>query len=120
MLLLLNQRGRMSIRNLPFHGTTILFGAVVSMLVILFSKENTDKLNGVLKGIGLIGLAAIVIQLVYLPVYVAGLPIEGGMAGLESANLLTGTYAVSVIIRWVSSIAGFSDYRFCLLPQNET
>ncbi len=97
---------------LAFYGTTILFGAVVSMLVILFSKENTDKLNGVLKGIGLIGLAAIVIQLVYLPIYVAGLPIEGGMAGLESANLLTGTYAASSIIRWVSSIAGLAIIGF--------
>jgi anaerobic dimethyl sulfoxide reductase subunit C (anchor subunit) len=104
---------------LAFYGTTILFGSVVSMLFISFSKEKNEGLNSVLKGIGLTGLAAIVIQLIYLPVYVAGLPVEGGMAGLESANLLTGTYGLSTIIRWVLSIAGLVMIGFAFYRKTE-
>ncbi|MBM4765282.1 DMSO reductase [Bacillus sp. B15-48] len=90
---------------LAFYGTTILFGAVVSMMAILISKESSEGLTTVLKGIGLVGLAAIIVQLVYMPVFVAGLS-SSGTAGLESASLLTGSLAVPTIIRWVLSIVG--------------
>ena len=64
---------------LAFYGTTILFGAVASMIAILLSKEEkTEGLKSILKGIGLVGLGAIVVQLIYLPVYVAGLSVNGG------------------------------------------
>ena len=104
---------------LAFYGTTILFGAVASMLVILLSKEEkTAGLNSIIKGIGLVGLAAIIVQLIYLPVYVAGLPVSG-LAGLESASLITDTYAVSTLIRWVLSIVGLAIIGFAFYRKIE-
>jgi anaerobic dimethyl sulfoxide reductase subunit C len=92
---------------LAFFGTTVVFGAVASMVSILLSKEEkTATLMKIVKGIGITGLGVIILQLVYLPVYVAGLPVEGGLAGIASVSLLTGTYAFPTIIRWMLSIAG--------------
>lgn len=102
---------------LAFYGTTILFGAVASMLVIILSKEEkSEGLTSVLKGIGLVGVASIVIQLIYLPVYVAGLS-GSGLAGIKSASLLTETYALSSIIRWVLSIVGLAIIGFVFFRQ---
>ncbi|MBM4763510.1 DmsC/YnfH family molybdoenzyme membrane anchor subunit [Bacillus sp. B15-48] len=106
---------------IAFFGTTILFGAVASILLIALSKEEKPKqLSGILKGIGLIGLAAIIIQLIYLPVYVAGLSVNGGLAGAESASLITGTYAVSTMIRWILSIAGLVILGIALYRKMES
>ncbi|MDF2859682.1 MAG: dmsC-2 [Neobacillus sp.] len=98
---------------LAFYGTTIVLGAAVSMVSILLSKEAiTTTLMGLVKGIGLTGLGVIVLQLIYLPVYVAGLPVDGGQAGVESVGLITGTYAFPTIIRWVLSIVGLAMIGF--------
>lgn len=97
---------------IAFYGTTILFGAVASMILILLSKEEkTEGLTKVIKSIGLVGLAAIIVQLVYLPVYVSGLT-ANGQAGLQSASLITETYALTTVIRWVLSIVGLSLIGF--------
>lgn len=94
---------------IAFYGTTIVFGAAASMAAILLSKvEKTEGLMSIAKRIGLVGLAAIVLQLIYLPVYVAGLSVHGGTAGVESASLLTGNYAVTILFRWILSIAGLA------------
>ena len=94
---------------IAFYGTTIVFGAAASMVVILLSKEEkTEGLMSVAKGIGLVGLGAIVLQLIYLPVYVAGLSANGGTAGVESASLLTGNYAIMSLFRWILSIVGIA------------
>jgi len=104
---------------LAFYGTTIIFGSVASLLVILFSKEEkTESLTSVLKMIGLVGLGAIAVQLIYLPVYVAGLSVDG-MAGMESASLITDTYAMSTIIRWVLSIIGIATLVFTFYRKTE-
>lgn len=93
---------------IAFFGSTVLFGAVATMLLVIMSKEEKpEELTGILKGIGVVGLVAIIVQLVYMPVYVAGLS-GYGQAGLESASLLTNTYAVSTIIRWALSIVGLA------------
>lgn len=97
---------------LAFYGTTFLFGAVTSMIFILLSKEEkSEGLSNVIKGIGIVGLGAIIIQLVYLPVYVSGLTLSG-VAGLESASLITETYALSSMIRWGLSILGLALVGF--------
>lgn len=100
---------------LAFYGTTIVFGAAVSMVMILLNKEaKTRELMAVVKGMGLAGLAVIFLQLIYLPVYVAGLSVDGGQAGAESVALITGTYAFPTIIRWVLSIIGLVMIGFVL------
>lgn len=94
---------------IAFYGTTIVFGAAASMVVILLSKEEKTKgLMSLAKGIGLVGLGAIVLQLIYLPVYVAGLSANGGTAGVESASLLRGNYAITILFRWILSIVGLA------------
>lgn len=98
---------------LAFYGTTIVFGAAATLVVILLNKEvKTKETMSLLKGIALTGLGVIVIQLIYLPVYVAGLSADGGQAGVESASLITGTYAFPTIIRWVLSIVGLAMIGF--------
>ncbi|UII56573.1 dimethyl sulfoxide reductase anchor subunit [Cytobacillus spongiae] len=99
---------------LAFYGTTILFGSVTSMIFILISKEEkTEALTSVIKGIGLVGLGAMIAQLIYLPIYVSGLS-GSGQAGLESASLITGTYAISTVIRWALSFIGIGTIGFLL------
>ncbi len=93
---------------LAFFGTTIVFGAAASVFMVLFSKEEkSGELIKVLKGIGIVGLIAIVIQLIYLPVYASGL-VDAGQAGMASANLLTENYGIASIIRWILSISGLA------------
>lgn len=93
---------------LAFYGTTFLFGAVTSMIFILISKEEkSEGLISVMKGIGLAGLGVMLVQLIYIPVYLSGLSVQG-TAGLESVSLITETYAISTIIRWTLSFIGLA------------
>lgn len=93
---------------IAFYGTSIVFGAAASIGIILFSKEEITKgLMSVIKGIGLAGLVAIILQLIYMPIYVAGLS-NGGSVGVASAGLLTGKYAIATLFRWILSLAGLA------------
>ncbi|RSK27559.1 DMSO reductase [Bacillus sp. HMF5848] len=90
-----------------FLGTTIVFGALgVAVLSIkpLLEMKNDAALK-VLKMIGYASLVAIVIQLVYVPVYVAGLA-NGVTAAKQSAELLSTTYAWPSMLHWVLTILG--------------
>lgn len=105
---------------LAFYGTTILFGAVTSMIFILMSKEEkTEGLTSIIKGIGLVGLGAMIAQLVYLPIYVSGLSVSG-QAGLKSAALLTETYAFSTVIRWALSFVGLAIIGWVFYRNNKS
>lgn len=102
-----------------FYGTTILFGAVVSMIFLLLSEASkTEGIIRIMKGIGMVGLGVIILQLIYLPVYVSGLTMSG-QAGLESVSLITGTYALSSIIRWVLSILGLALIGYVFYQNNQ-
>lgn len=91
---------------LAFYGTTILFGAVISIIFLLLSKEEkTEGLTNIVKVIGMIGLGAIIVQLIYLPVYISGLTVIG-QAGIESVALISGSYTLVTVIRWALSILG--------------
>lgn len=106
---------------LAFFGTTILLGVMAAMLILLMSKQAAaEGYSSILKAFGLVGLAAIVVQLIYLPVYVAGLPINGGEAGYQSAALLTGTYAVTTVIRWILSIVGLIIIGYAFIKMTST
>ncbi|MCE7791795.1 dimethyl sulfoxide reductase anchor subunit [Salipaludibacillus sp. CUR1] len=91
---------------LQFFGTTLFFGSIAAVLLILWSREEkTEELNKMLKKLVIVGIAAIALQLVYLPVYIAGLSMSG-VAGAESVALLSSTYVWPGILRWTLTIAG--------------
>lgn len=93
---------------LAFYGTTILFGAASSVIVILLSKEEkAPEMVSALKVIGVIGVLAIALQLIYLPIYESSIA-ASGTAGFESATLLSGNYLYTTIIRWALSIVGIA------------
>lgn len=58
-----------------------------------------------LKRIGVVGVIAILIQLVYLPIYESSI-VTDGIAGFEAVTLLSGKYIYTTIIRWSLSIIG--------------
>ena len=95
-----------------FFGTTIVFGAAGTVLFILMSKEEkTDQVMSVLKVTGIIGIAAIALQLIYLPIYASSLAAGGGV-GVESAAVLAGDYLYTTIFRWVLTMAGLAIILF--------
>lgn len=100
-----------------FIGTTILFGSVSSVIVVLTSKEvKTSRMISVLKVIGIIGAIAIIFQLVYLPFYKTAISASGA-AGLKSATLLSSKYLYATIIRWVVSIVSLGLIFYCLFKR---
>lgn len=104
---------------LSFFGTTIVFGAIGAVFTILMSKEEkTPQLLSILKMTSIIGLVAIVFQLIYLPVYTSGLSVNGA-AGFESAQLVAGSYLYPTIIRWVLSTGGISLLVFGLFQKTQ-
>lgn len=93
---------------IAFFGTTLLFGSAGALVFIvrgLKGAKASDEVTAILKRISFIGLAALAVQVIYLPVYIAGLG-SAGSAGLASAELLKGSYALSMILGVLVSIAG--------------
>lgn len=101
---------------LAFYGTTIVFGSVAMMMMLSFSKETEqEQVKKLIRIFSFVGLAAIIIQLVYLPVYTSSLVANGTNAGLESVALISSTFGVTTIIRWVASIIGLCLISWMLL-----
>ena len=69
----------------------------------------------VYKKLGLISLVAVLIPLLYLPIFVAGLS-AGGDAGVASAQLFSG-YALPLLLRWILSIAGLGVLFYMIYKQ---
>lgn len=107
---------------LAFLGTTFLFGALASVVFIIQGLKG-DKLSpeliNVLKKISMVGIAALLIQLVYLPVYYTALS-GGGDAALASAQTLAGSYAPMLVIRWVLSVIGAALLVYALFKKGNT
>jgi anaerobic dimethyl sulfoxide reductase subunit C (anchor subunit) len=93
---------------LSFFGTTIVFGATGTVFSILLSKEEkSQQVISFLKITGLIGIIAIVFQLIYLPVYTSSLA-GSGTAALDSVAAVSGDYLYPTLIRWILSISGLA------------
>ena len=93
---------------IAFFATTLLFGAagaLVFMVRGLKGAAPSKEVAAILKSICLIGLAALAVQVIYLPVYIAGLG-SAGNAALASAELLKGSYGLSMILVVLVSLAG--------------
>lgn len=106
--------------HIAFFGTTIIFGSIVTMVIILTDKEaNKDQYQTILKIIGTAGMIAIVAQLVYLPVYITGLASNGGELGIATVTLLSTTYSGSIVIRWVLSIVALVMVAYTFISRRD-
>lgn len=91
-----------------FYGTTFLFGSVGATLLLLIGKKevslSAESLSA-LKKASFFALAAAIIPLIYLPLYLSSLN-GGGSAAAASAQMLTGSYAFPLAVRWILSLGG--------------
>lgn len=93
---------------LSFFGTALAFGvvgAISALLPGLKTAGNSVQSLELVKKVCWIGIAAVLLPLVYLPVYITGL--SGGVGAAQtSAHLLTGAYLTPLILRWILSALG--------------
>lgn len=90
-----------------FLSTTFVLGVLGATASIVLALGNTSvsaEVAAVFKKLGLIAAAAVLIPLLYLPVYISGLG-AGGEAGLASISLISG-YGFQIILRWLLTVAG--------------
>jgi len=93
---------------LAFYGTTFLFGSVGATLSLLCGKKGmnfSDESLSALKKVSIIGLVAVIIPLIYLPLFISSLN-GGNSAAIASAQLLSGAYAFPLAFRWILSVVG--------------
>ncbi|AFM00430.1 DMSO reductase anchor subunit [Desulfitobacterium dehalogenans ATCC 51507] len=82
-----------------FYATTLVLGAIV------FYVSAGQKERGKLPRLEFFVLGIVLVQIVFLPNYVAGLGATAG-AGQESAALLAGGYSAVVFLRWLLMLGG--------------
>lgn len=93
---------------IAFFGTTLLFGAAGAFASIVYAMKGkivSEEVLDTLKKISFVAIAALVVQLIYLPLYISGLGYEGS-AAMASVQLLEDSYAMTMVLRWIVSIAG--------------
>ena len=99
---------------LSFFGTAVFFGAVMTVVMILRSKEEkTEQVHGLLKSIAVAASIVLVVQLMYVPIFLSGLS-TAGVAGNASLELFAGEHIWSMVIRWGLSLAGIGLIVFAL------
>lgn len=104
---------------LSFFGTTVVFGCLGATVFILQAVKGTEDytvVKGLFKKMGLVTLIAVAVQLCYIPLYLSGLD-QDGVAAQTSAQLLRGSYAFPLIIRWALSIVGGCILVYTLFKQ---
>jgi anaerobic dimethyl sulfoxide reductase subunit C (anchor subunit) len=93
---------------IAFFGTTLALGSLGAASFIVYGAKGST-LNGaaisLLKKLSILAVAAIVLPLIYLPVFISGLG-SGVAAAQASAQLLSGTYAFIIVIGAVLSLIG--------------
>lgn len=82
-----------------FYATTLVLGAIV------FYVSSGQKGREKLPRLELFVLGIVLVQIAFLPNYVAGLGAMAG-AGQESAALLAGGYSAAVFLRWLLMLGG--------------
>lgn len=91
-----------------FYGATFALGSLGAVSLIGYGakgKTFSDETVSLLKKVCLIGIIAVVLPLVYLPVFISGLG-NGGVAAQASAQLLGGSYVLPLIFRGAMSLIG--------------
>lgn len=93
---------------IAFFGTTFALGSLGAASFIAYAaKGNTlsPETAALLKKVSLIGIVAVILPLVYLPVFISGLG-SGEGAAQASAQLLSGSYAITLVARGILSVIG--------------
>lgn len=95
--------------HITFFGTTVLLGVISSTAILYFSSKKDDiNFSKIMKRITVIGLVAILIQLIYLPVYFGNLAAIGDGTEYASLALIFDSYAIPSVIRWFLTIISLS------------
>lgn len=93
---------------IAFFSTTFLFGTTGSALII-FRGIKKDRISYamqyILKNVSLVAVCMIIVQIVFLPVFIVSLH-NGGAEAQESLQLLSKNYGLLLIVRWILSIIG--------------
>lgn len=93
---------------IAFFSTTFLFGTTGSALII-FRGIKKDRISYamqyILKNVSLVAVCMIIVQIVFLPVFIVNLH-NGGAEAQESLQLLSKNYGLLLIVRWILSIIG--------------
>jgi len=106
---------------ITFFSTTLVLGALGAIGSIVFGtkgKNLSDEIGKVLKMIIYIAVFAILIPILYMPIFIAKLS-GGGSAAMESAKLLGG-YAFPLLARWVLSLFGVGLLLYTLHKKDQS
>ncbi|WP_088228677.1 DmsC/YnfH family molybdoenzyme membrane anchor subunit [Desulfosporosinus sp. FKB] len=91
-----------------FFGATLALGSAGCVALVIYGGKGmqlSEKVAAHLKKISLITGAAVILPLIYLPVFIRSLD-SGDMASVASAQLLTGSYLFPLILRGLISLVG--------------
>lgn len=102
-----------------FWGTALAMGTLGALSCIALSARHTEvsdreRVRRVLKNMSFVGVAAVVLPLLYLPVFLSGL--DTTTAAVASAQVITGNAGL-VVIRYILSLAGTVMLAVLLLRQ---
>lgn len=110
---------------IAFFGATFALGSLGAAALVIYGAKDglSSAILGSLKKVNIIAALAVILPLVYLPIYISGLA-GGNAAAQASAQLLTGSYMVPLIIRGILSLGGVGLLFYALkagkntLPKN--
>ncbi|WP_048600912.1 dimethyl sulfoxide reductase anchor subunit family protein [Rubeoparvulum massiliense] len=102
-----------------YYGVTFTFGPLAAIaLVTRAMKENADQqVHVLLKKMSYISLIAILIQLVYLPIYLTSLS-QGGTTAVASLQLLSDSYSFQMFLHWILTVVGSILCIYTLVKKN--
>ncbi|MHB8072467.1 dimethyl sulfoxide reductase anchor subunit family protein [Desulfosporosinus fructosivorans] len=93
---------------ITFFGTTFALGSLGAASFIAYGAKGSvlsPEILTILKKVSLIGVVAVIVQLIYLPVFISGLG-NGVAAAMASAQLLSGSYLFPLVVYGVLSLVG--------------
>ncbi|HYG59746.1 MAG TPA: DmsC/YnfH family molybdoenzyme membrane anchor subunit [Symbiobacteriaceae bacterium] len=88
-----------------FFGTAAFLGAALAASLVLVFGSGKESVAANLQLLIWVAVAAVVVQMVVLPFYLAGLA-GGGAAGQSTAAMLAGEYGQVLILRWALALVG--------------
>lgn len=93
---------------ISFFGTTFALGSLGAASFIAYAAKGralSPETSALLKKVSLIAVMAVILPLIYLPVFISGLG-SGEGAAQASAQLLSGSYAITLVARGALSLIG--------------
>lgn len=93
---------------IAFFGATFALGSLGAASFIAYAAKGSvlsPETTALLKKVSLIAIVAVILPLIYLPVFISGLG-SGVGAAQASAQLLSGSYAITLVARGVFSLIG--------------